>query len=72
MDIFEQGRRAFVSWYKDRDFLEVKSGNDDVVAYIPNSDQLWRIINSHNILISELEIKDREIKKLKAELEKYV
>lgn len=43
--------RMFVPWYKDRDFPEIKSGNDDVVAVIQDPDQLERVIDSHNELL---------------------
>lgn len=45
--------RMYRPWYKDRDFSEVKSGNDDVVAVIENPEQLQRILYSHNILLGK-------------------
>ena len=46
--------RVFKRWYKDRDFPEVKSGNDDVIAVISDLNQLTRIIDSHNLLLEKL------------------
>lgn len=62
-------KRDELAWYKDRDFMEIKSGNDDVVAYIPNSDQLWRIINAHNNLISKITQLEKENAELKKNFE---
>lgn len=37
-----------MSWYKDRDFPEVKASNSDIVAVIENPDQLRRVIDEYN------------------------
>jgi len=47
-------QRVFTPWYKDRDFPEIKSGNDDVVAVIENPKQLDRIILSQQKLLALL------------------
>ena len=52
MDQFQR-ERAFRPWYKDRDFNEVKSGNDDIVASLTNDRFLNRIIDSHNLILED-------------------
>lgn len=60
--------REYFRWYKDRDFPEVKSGNDDIVAVIQDPLQLERVINSHNKVLSELELAKVRIKVLSDEI----
>lgn len=40
------------SWYKDRDFPEVKESNADIIAVIENPKQLQRVIDTHNQLLN--------------------
>lgn len=39
-----------MTYYKDRDFPEVKTSNSDIVAVIPNPDHLERVIRDYNEL----------------------
>jgi hypothetical protein len=43
-----------MSWYKDRDFPEVKASNADIVAVIRNPKQLQRVIDEYNNLEAQL------------------
>jgi hypothetical protein len=52
-------------WYKDRDFPEVKESNADIVAYIPRTKDLERVIRQYNALIDIIDQKNREIRDLK-------
>lgn len=47
-------QRAFHPWYLDRDFPEIKSGNDDVVAVIENVKQRDRVLASQHKLLGLL------------------
>lgn len=38
-------------YYKDRDFPEIKVSNAEIVAVVPNLQQLQRLIIEHNILL---------------------
>lgn len=42
------------TWYKDRDFPEIKVSNSDIVAIIENENHLKRVIDEHNALVIEL------------------
>lgn len=39
-----------MTWYKDRDFTEVKASNADIIAVIENPKQLQRVIDEYNKL----------------------
>ena len=56
-------------WYKDRDFPEVKSGNDSIIATVTKPEELLELVLIHNELLDELDTKDREISRLKFLLE---
>lgn len=43
-----------MSWYKDRDFPEIKASNADVVAVIKDPKQLERVIRDYNELHAQL------------------
>ena len=47
-------QRVFQPWYLDRDFPEIKSGNDDVVAVIENVKQRDRVLASQHKLLGLL------------------
>lgn len=47
-------QRVFQPWYLDRDFPEIKSGNDDVVAVIENVKQRDRVLVSQHKLLALL------------------
>jgi len=35
-------------WYRDRDFPEIKVSNSDILAVVPDPQQLQRLIDHHN------------------------
>jgi hypothetical protein len=41
-------------WYEDRNFPEIKAGNDDIVAHVPLEEQRLRVIKEHNVLVDEV------------------
>lgn len=55
--------RAFVKWYKDRDFPEVKSGNDHIVAVIYHPEGLQQVINLQNELLESYLQKCQQLEK---------
>lgn len=61
-------QRNQVPWYKDRDFPEIKSGNDDVVAVVENPAQRARLLDAHNNLLTQI----AEYKRLNSEMQAEV
>ncbi|MCX9024614.1 MAG: hypothetical protein OIN85_00795 [Candidatus Methanoperedens sp.] len=46
-----EDERLLRHWYEDRDFPEVKDGNDGVLGYVPNPADRKRLIERHNKLV---------------------
>jgi hypothetical protein len=59
-------RNKFNRWYKDRDFPEVKAGNDDYLATIVTSVDLQRVIDRHNAILDAYIELWYEVRKLRA------
>lgn len=56
-------------WYEDRDFPEIKSGNDHIVAVVENRKQRDYLIHTHNANLEALEEKIKSVKSLEYKAE---
>lgn len=64
----EDAVRILKPWYKDRDFPEIKTGNDDIVAVVTDVAGRDRLIIEHNALIQKVRALAVENEKFKETL----